>query len=93
MGSTTNINAIIVPKKSYLKFASVWKVSMPPYIFMHFVLQIALDVGSFCYMRVAQVCLPSRRLQIQDFSGMIVSLILVVDPACSSGRFFLKNVL
>jgi hypothetical protein len=26
------------------------------------------------------VCLPSRRWQIQDFSGMIVALILVVDP-------------
>jgi hypothetical protein len=47
---------------------------------MQFVLQIALDVGNFCYIRVAQICLPSKRWQIQDFSGMIVALILVVNP-------------
>jgi hypothetical protein len=26
------------------------------------------------------VCLPSRHWQFQDFSGMIVALILIVDP-------------
>jgi hypothetical protein len=66
-----------------LKFASAWKV------YKHTALQIALDVGSVCYTRVAKLhqyvrqyayCLPSRRWQIQDFSGMIVTLISVVDP-------------
>jgi hypothetical protein len=31
---------------------------------MQFMLQIALDIGKFCYTRVAQVCLPSKRWQI-----------------------------
>jgi hypothetical protein len=37
----------------------------------------SLRYMQFRYMLVAQVCLPSRRWQIQDFSGMIVALILV----------------
>jgi hypothetical protein len=56
-----------------LEFASAWKVSIPPYIFMQFVLQIPFDVGNFCYTRVAQCVLT---WQIQDFSGTIVALIL-----------------
>jgi hypothetical protein len=57
------------------------------------VLQITLDVCNFCYTRVAQVCLPSRRWQIQDFSGTIVASILVVDPMffrpiCSKNIFY-----
>jgi hypothetical protein len=43
---------------------------------MQFVLQIALDVGNFCYTHVAQVCLNSRRWQ---NSGMIVAK----DPECN----------
>jgi hypothetical protein len=40
----------------------------------------SLRCRQFCYTRVAQVCFPSRHWQIQDFSGMIVALILIVDP-------------
>jgi hypothetical protein len=52
---TLGLQLILTPQ-SYLKnfeFASAWKVSIPSYIFMQFLLQIALDVGNFCYTRVA----------------------------------------
>jgi hypothetical protein len=50
MRSTTNINATLMPEKSRICQRLEGK---------HTAFQIALDVGNFRYMRVAQVCLSS----------------------------------
>jgi hypothetical protein len=46
---TWGLQVILTPQSCLknLEFASAWKVSIPPYICMQFVLQIPLDVGNF----------------------------------------------
>jgi hypothetical protein len=53
MGSTTNINATILPEKSW-----IWQRLEDK----HTALQIALDVGNFRYTRVVKICLVLGKL-------------------------------
>jgi hypothetical protein len=89
-GSAININATIMPEKYWICQRMECK-------------HTTLHIYAICATHVQQklptskaICkaasLPSKHWQIQDFSGLIMALILVVDP-CSTGRFVLKNIL
>jgi hypothetical protein len=78
VSTTNNINATIVFEKSRICQRLEGKHAA---LHMYAICATnCLRCRQFCDTHVVQVCLPSRRWQIQDFSGMIVALILVVDP-------------
>jgi hypothetical protein len=91
MGSTTNNSVTIVPEKSRICQRLESK---------HTALHIyaicstnSLRCRQFYYMRVAQVCLPSRRWQIHNFSDMIVAIFLGYNSIVPEYYYHIKYVL